>query len=133
MPGCVLHHQQAGLEQDSEFLKNAELWSGSAGSGRFWEQQSSCADLPQTTPPERWDADAHYAPPGAKAGIYARFGAYCAGLQHWDAGFYGLPTNEALAMDPHTRVLLDLSQVCANSLSVHGQQPFHRACDCGGT
>ena len=72
---------------------------------------AACADLPETTPPDRWDANMHYSPPGAKTGIYARFGAYCAGLQDWDALYYKLPANEALAMDPHTRVLLDLSQV----------------------
>ena len=77
----------------------------------FWAQMSSGADLPQTAPADRWDADAHYAQPGAQSGIYARLGAYCAGMQDWDAAYYKLPANEALAMDPHTRVLLDLSQV----------------------
>lgn len=81
--------------------------SGVAG---FWAQMSGGADLMTATPPDRWDADALYAPQGAKTGIYARLGASCAGVQEWDAAFYKLPANEALAMDPNTRALLDLSQ-----------------------
>ena len=64
----------------------------------FWAQMSSGADLLQTAPADRWDADAHYAQPGAQSGIYARLGAYCAGMQDWDAAYYKLPANEALAM-----------------------------------
>jgi acyl transferase domain-containing protein len=88
-------------------LTHTSSCSGVAG---FWAQMSSSADLMAATPPDRWDADAYYAQPGAKTGIYARQGAYCAGVQEWDAAFYKLPANEALAMDPNTRALLDLSQ-----------------------
>ena len=109
--------------------------SGLAG---FWAQMSSGADLMTATPPDRWDADARYTLPGAKAGIYARHGAYCAGMQHWDAAFYKLPANEALAMDPHTRALLDLSQAAlhtapsrASQMCQYGLQ-MRDACCVGG-
>lgn len=49
--------------------------------------------------------------PGSKAGAYARFGAYCSGLQDFDAAHFMLPAPEALAMDPHTRHLMHLAQV----------------------
>ena len=85
---------------------------------------SSGTDLPQTTPADRWDADAHYMQQGAKSGIYARLGAYCAGMQDWDAACYKLPAAEALAMDPHTRVLLDLSQVVVSVAGSCVEQGF---------
>ena len=49
--------------------------------------------------------------PGSEAGAYARFGAYCSGLQDFDAAHFMLPAPEALAMDPHTRHLMHLAQV----------------------
>lgn len=49
--------------------------------------------------------------PGAEAGAYARFGVYCSGLQDFDAAYFMLPASETLALDPHTRHLLHLSQV----------------------
>lgn len=82
-----------------------------AGVAGFWEALAGCADLAETTPADRWDADYYHAAPGAKSGIYARFGAYCADVAGFDAGLFRLPASEALALDPHTRQLLELSQV----------------------
>ena len=59
----------------------------------------------------RWDVDFHYSQQGAKSGTYARFGAFCADVAHFDAAYFRLPASEAVALDPHTRMLLELSQV----------------------
>jgi acyl transferase domain-containing protein len=72
-----------------------------------------------TTPPERWDADRHYAQMEAKSGIYARFGAYCADIQSFDATFFKLPGSEAVVMDPHTRILLEINQVGSHCHIIH--------------
>lgn len=49
--------------------------------------------------------------PGSNGGTYARFGAFCNGLQEFDAAYFMLPASEALALDPNTRHLLHLSRV----------------------
>ena len=72
---------------------------------------AACRDLPQITPFSRWDAELYYAVPGTETGTYARFGAYCSGLGGFDAAYFSLPASEALALDPHTRDLLHMSQV----------------------
>ena len=72
---------------------------------------AACRDLPQITPFSRWDAELYYAVPGSQTGTYARFAAFCSGLGGFDAAFFSLPASEALALDPHTRHLLHMSQV----------------------
>ena len=52
---------------------------------------------------------------GSDTGTYARFGAFCSGLQDFDNAHFMLPASEALAIDPHTRQLLHLSQVACDS------------------
>lgn len=49
--------------------------------------------------------------PGSERGTYTRFGAFCSGLQDFDAAYFMLSAPEALATDPHTRHLLHLTQV----------------------
>ena len=61
-----------------------------------------CRDLPQITPCSRWDAELYYTVPGSETGTYARFGAYCSGLDGFDAAYFSLPASEVLALDPHT-------------------------------
>ncbi len=55
--------------------------------------------------------DWHYSMLGSNGGTYARLGAFCSGLQEFDAAYFMLPAPEALALDPNTRHLLHLSQV----------------------
>lgn len=87
-----------------------EPYAGLAG---FWEGLESCRDLAETTPADRWDSDYHYSQQGAKSGTYARFGAFLgfADVAWFDAAYFRLPASEAVALDPHTRLLLELSQV----------------------
>lgn len=65
--------------------------------------------------------------PGSETGAYARFGAYCSGLQDFDAAHFMLPTPEALALDPHTRHLMHLAQV---KLSRQCQQLVEQNVEC---
>ena len=90
---------------------SADSMSARAGLEGFWDSLANCRDLPQATPPDRWDVEWHYSMPGSDKGTYARFGAFCSGLQDFDGAYFKLPAPEALAVDPHTRHLLHLSQV----------------------
>lgn len=94
-------------------ISNDSLYVVGAGLQGFWNSLAVCRDLPQATPPDRWDVERQFSMPGSESGTYARFGAYCSGLQDFDAAYFMLPTSEALAIDPHTRHLLHLTQVCS--------------------
>ncbi|BDA51455.1 probable oleandomycin polyketide synthase, modules 5 and 6 [Coccomyxa sp. Obi] len=95
-----------------DVISAAAMYPGAEHCGMegFWEGLAACKDLAETTPADRWDADFHYTQQGAKSGTYARFGAYCADVAAFDAAYFRLPASEALALDPHTRLLLILAQ-----------------------
>ena len=77
----------------------------SAGGAGFWAGMRESADLQAVVPLSRWDMDAIYAPDlGAdRMAIYARFGAFCHGVDAFDATAFRLAATEALAVDPQVR------------------------------
>ncbi|MEW9555768.1 SDR family NAD(P)-dependent oxidoreductase [Nonomuraea sp. NPDC050783] len=76
----------------------------------FWDLLRSGGNAVREVPPARWDIDAYYDPrPGAPGGMYTRYGAFLDDVAGWDAAFFGLSPREALRMDPHQRLLLELA------------------------
>ena len=108
LPLIRIHIEDSSFNNPYAFLREFYLVTGVEG---FWEGLAICRDVAETTPADRWDADFHYSQQGAKSGTYARFGAYCADVAAFDAAYFRLPASEALALDPHTRLLLTLAQV----------------------
>ena len=49
----------------------------------------------------RWDMDRFYSPDAG--GFYARFAAFCAGVDLFDAAAFRMADAEALALDPQVR------------------------------
>lgn len=64
--------------------------------------------LQRCVPLERWDIDLLYDPEGSAGFTYTRFGAFAADVDLHDAAFFRLSRTEANALDPQTRLLLQV-------------------------
>ncbi|MGI5274510.1 SDR family NAD(P)-dependent oxidoreductase [Nonomuraea sp. CA-218870] len=75
----------------------------------LWDLLSEGRSAVREVPASRWDNDAYYHPdPSTPGGIYTRYGTFLDDIAGWDAEFFGLSPREALRMDPHQRLLLEL-------------------------
>lgn len=85
----------------------SEGYAAVVGSGfpPFWAGMQLSADLQSVLPLNRWDMDACYAPDAGSDGrlIYTRFGAFCHGVDAFDAAAFRLSATEAQAVDPQVR------------------------------
>ena len=105
-----LHFPQEAIHVKTRFHGKC-LCDPCAGLHQFWANLVHGADLQAPPPLQRWDTDRVYTPEASSGGIYARFGCHLAGLEAFDAIFFRLPRSEALALDPHARLLLRHTQV----------------------
>ncbi|MET8007494.1 type I polyketide synthase [Nonomuraea glycinis] len=76
----------------------------------LWELLSEGRSAVREVPATRWDIDDYYHPdPRTPGGMYTRYGTFLDDIAGWDAEFFGLSPREALRMDPHQRLLLELA------------------------
>jgi acyl transferase domain-containing protein/acyl carrier protein len=74
----------------------------------LWTSLLAAEDLITETPPDRWNAAAHYHPSRDAPGrTYSRWGGYVTDPAGFDAEFFGLSRREAARMDPQQRWLLE--------------------------
>ena len=77
---------------------------------QLWEALLGGADLVTEIPVDRWDADEYYDPePGVPGRSVSRWGAFLDDVAGFDAEFFGISEQEATAIDPQHRLLLETS------------------------
>src|SRR5262245_21619167 len=81
---------------------------GAADLESFWRLLADGVDAVGEVPASRWDAAAWYdADAGAPGKTYSRHGGFLAGVDQFDAAFFGIAPKDAQAMDPQHRLLLE--------------------------
>ncbi|WP_326598995.1 acyltransferase domain-containing protein [Streptomyces sp. NBC_01803] len=88
------------------------LPGGVNGPGAFWDLLCRGGDVVGTVPEGRWDP---FMPEGGEAELagVSRHGAFLGGIGEiagFDAEFFGIAPNEAVAMDPQQRMLLEVAR-----------------------
>ena len=98
---------------------------GIAGPEDFWKVVSEGTDVYTPFPDDRgWDLEGLYDPdPDTPGTTYVNQGAFLHDAAKFDARFFGISPQEALAMDPQQRQLLE---VCWDTWSARGST--RRAC-----
>ncbi|MCW8219661.1 beta-ketoacyl synthase N-terminal-like domain-containing protein, partial [Streptomyces griseolus] len=87
----------------------------------YWRMLADGVDAVGDIPGTRWDHEAFYDEEAGRPGkIYTRAGAFLDDIESFDHDFFGISKREALAMDPHQRLSL---QVCWEALENAGRAP----------
>jgi polyketide synthase 5 len=86
------------------------LPGGIESAEQLWEALLRGDDLVTEIPPDRWDVDEYYDPePGVPGRSTCKWGAFLDDVAGFDSEFFGINEQEATAMDPQHRLLLETS------------------------
>ena len=77
----------------------------------FWENLKSGKDMVTQVPSDRWKITDYYSSDRkAKNKSYSKWGGFIEDPYSFDANFFGISDMDAYIMDPHHRILLELTQ-----------------------
>jgi acyl transferase domain-containing protein/aryl carrier-like protein/NAD(P)-dependent dehydrogenase (short-subunit alcohol dehydrogenase family) len=75
----------------------------------LWQQLVNGANLIDSIPSDRWDADEHYAGPTPTPGkTYAKWGGFIDGVKAFDPAFFKITPRDAELIDPQDRKFLEV-------------------------
>ncbi|MFI0237987.1 beta-ketoacyl synthase N-terminal-like domain-containing protein [Streptomyces sp. NPDC016845] len=81
---------------------------GADSPAAYWRLLTERRDAVGTVPGERWE---QFVPPGSVLPAdLSRHGAFLDGLADFDAEFFGIAADEAIALDPQQRLLLEVTR-----------------------
>src|SRR4051812_14159354 len=87
----------------------------------FWRLLRDGVDAISEVPADRWDLAEYFDPnPDAPGKMYSKWGGFVAGIEEFDAAFFGVAPREAVRLDPQQRLLLEASW---EALERAGQSP----------
>src|SRR6056297_2481565 len=76
----------------------------------FWQVLGQGIDTVTDIPSNRWDVDTYYDPDWEAPGkMYTKQGAFLSKIEGFDPAFFGITPQEAKAIDPQQRILLEVS------------------------
>ena len=86
----------------------------------FWDAIQNGEDLQRCIPLERWDIDRHFDLEGRLGASYVRFAAFTSDVDLADAAYLRLSRSETVALDPQTRILLQVGNSAGYSGVIKG-------------
>ena len=73
-------------------------------------------------PASRWDTEALYAPEGDPGRSVSKWGGILDGIEDFDPGFFGLTDQDATALDPAIRLMLEATASCLRDAGYRDQE-----------
>jgi FkbH-like protein len=82
---------------------------GAATIAEFWDNLHTGVNSVTVVPPERWDAEAYFAPGDIPGKSYSKWGGFIDGPDLFEASFFHISPREAEMMDPQQRLFLEVA------------------------
>ncbi|TDC15397.1 polyketide synthase, partial [Streptomyces sp. 8K308] len=83
---------------------------GAVGVGAFWDLLVAGRSGVVEVPADRWDVDGFFdLDPNAAGRSYSRHGGFVTGVREFDAGLFGVGSEEAPGVDPQHRFVLEVA------------------------
>ncbi|MFN8488410.1 MAG: SDR family NAD(P)-dependent oxidoreductase [Caldilineaceae bacterium] len=100
----------SGMDEPIAVISMACRFPGANTPEAFWDLLCAGVDRVQEIPPVRWNIDDYYDPQRPTPGkMYMREAAFIDQVDQFDPLFFGIAPREATGMDPHHRLLLEIS------------------------
>ena len=99
-----------GMDEPIAVISMACRFPGADTPEAFWQLLAAGADLVSEIPRTRWHVDEFYSPQRPAPGkMYTRSAAFIDQVDQFDPLFFGIAPREAKGMDPHHRLLMEIS------------------------
>jgi len=92
---------------DIAIISLACKFPGANNTVQFWENLISGKDGITKVPPERWSLEKYYSEIFDGKHMNSQWGGFIEDVDKFDAGFFGISSQEAKEMDPQQRLLLE--------------------------